>query len=596
MAYEAGGLKGQIEEELTNYLTGTVNISENYDFSQAKLTRRISQFENKIYPTGKFDSQGNYKFWFDIQTPRVEAEIKNIDFDTKNIEVYSERKKDDLANVIVNLKLKEYLRDNGQSEELNSAIEEGAGWGNVVWKKTKEGYERVDIRNFYVINQTVKCLDETPVIERHQYTQTDLRAKQGIWDHIKETIEGCKNETYSATVETQGKITTIPYYEIYERNGEVCLKDLKEVKGEPIKDGDDDKYVWAKIIVSAVKSGLGINVKYILFAEDLGNKTNKDIYEEYHRGRYKNRWWREGLIELLFDCQVRANQIGNQIAQGLEWASKTIFASDDKLIVQNILSDLANGDIIQARSLRQIEVRMQGLDQLIADWNRNLETANEIANSREVVQGEATPGQPFRLGALLNQNANKLFDFIREKLAIPFSRIFEKWVIPQLIKELKTKEILRLTGNSDMLDRLYDMIVDDWYIKNLLAIGPHDSNMAQGLKDQKLQELKKQPQLLMTGLEGVFEDYKPNVAVIITGENSRLPEDLQTLATFISLEQDPVRRSYLLDLALSKKGFDVGGLPRSTPQQLSPQSKVTNQPISPLTPLAGIMPKGATQQ
>ena len=585
MAELETGLKGQIEREINTYLTGTVSIGEN-EFSQAKLVRRVSLFENHIYPTGKFDSQGNYKFWFDIQTPRIDAEVKNIDFDTKNIEAYSDRKKDALPNLIVNLKLKEWLRENGQSEELNSSIEEGSAWGNVLWKRVKGAYERVDLKNLFIINQTARTIDETPVIERHQLNQSDLRAKKEVWKYVDEALKDCKSDSYSSTLDNQGTETTVPYYDIFERNGEVCVKDLKDANGEKVEKGDEDRYVLARVIGIGTK-GIGasnsINIKYILFADELSGKMS-DIYKEYHRGRYKGRWWREGLIELLFDCQVRANQIGNQLAQGLEWASKTVFSSDDKLIVQNILTDLTNGDLIQGKNLRQVEVRMTGMDQLIADWNRNLELANEICNSREIVMGEATPGQPFRLGALLNQNANKLFDFLREKLAIPFSEIFEQWVIPKLVKELKAKEILRLTGDSEILNRIQQMVVDDWYIKNLIVIGPHSPEMAQELKDNQLEELKKQPTLLMEGLKEVFEDYKPNVSVVITGENSRLPEDLQTLATFIQLEQDPVRRQALIEKAMKMKGIDAEGLPKSPPMQpmqpMQPQQngKVALQP------------------
>ena len=127
-----GGLATQIEDEIQEYLTGVVQIGEQNDFSEARLKRRISLFENHIYPTGKFDTQNNYKFWYDIISPRIDAEVKNIDFDTKNIEAFSPRLKDFLPSLIVNLKVGEYLKDTGQAEEINSAIEEGSGWGNIV--------------------------------------------------------------------------------------------------------------------------------------------------------------------------------------------------------------------------------------------------------------------------------------------------------------------------------------------------------------------------------------------------------------------------------------------------------------------------------
>lgn len=567
MNNNASGLRSQMEDEIQRYLTEVVNIAESYDYSQFKLVRRITIFESHTYPTGKFDSQGNYKLWYDIISSRIANEVKNIDFDTKDIKVSSERKSDDLACLLVNLKLKDYLRETGQDEELNAAIEEGSGWGNVVWKKVKKGYERVDLKNFYVINQTAKCLYETPVIERHQMTSSDLREKIGVWENVKEVLENCKSETYKSQIQSAAKTTTVPYYDIYERNGEICVKDFKELMDKEVVDGDEDKYVFAKVICAGTKGNVGgVSLEYVLFAEEMPGKSNEDLYEEFHRGVYKGKWFREGMYELLFDLQVRANNIGNQLAQGLEFASKVIFRSKDKLIVQNILTDLKNGDIIRTEDLQQVPVAMEGFTQLVAEWNIVQQHANDIANSSPIVTGEGMPQRmPFQVAALLNQNANKLFDYIRQKLAIPFTHMFEGWIVPQLVKQLSATEILRLTGDSKMLDRVYAMIVNDWYVKNLLAIGPHGQDMADLIIQQKIEELKKRPALLMTGLKDVFKDFSPNVSCVITGENSTLPQDMQTLSTFIALEQDPVRRGALIEMALAKKGIDVASLPKSEP-------------------------------
>lgn len=598
----ASSLKSQIEKEIRQYTTELVNVGEAYDYSQYKLVRRITLFESHTYPTGKFDKQGNYKYWYDGISSRIANEVKNIDFDTKDVKVYSDRQKDDLPVLITNLRLKEYLRETGQDEEFNSAVEEGSGWGNLVWKQVGKTYERVDLKNFYVINQTARELCETPVIERHQFSSSDLRAKIGIWDNVKDVLEKCKSDSFKSQIQSSAKDTTVPYYDIYERNGEVCLKDLKEVHGETPVDGDEDKYVFAKVITAATNgTSAGATIEYVLFAEELKGKTNEDLYQEFHRGIYKGKWFREGLYELLFDGQVRLNQIGNQIAQGLELASKLILFTEDKLIVQNIMSDMKNGDIIRAKNLQAVNLALPGFAQLVEDWNTTQQLMNDIANSSPIVTGEGMPQRmPFQVAALLNQNSNKLFDYIRQKLAIPFSHIFTKWQIPEFIKDMTAKEILRLTGDAKMLDRVYEMIVDDWYVSNLIAIGPHGQDVADFLKQQQLDALKKRPQLLMKGLKQVFKDFKPSVSVVITGENSTLPEDMQTYSTFIALEQDPIRRTALIEQAMTKKGIDVASLPKSPPMpqgQLSPiqpnaQGKVaidgsTHLPARPHPPVRG---------
>jgi len=552
-----------IEKEIKDYTEEQVELFEGYNFSQYKLVRRIVYYQNQVYPKGKLDSHGSYKYWFDIVSPRIDSEVKNVDFDTKDISVYSDPDSDTVKVLIANGFLKEWLKNTAQGEKINEAVEEGSGWGNVVWKKIKGGYEICDLKNLYIINQTAKTLKDSSVIERHLLTQSELREKEGIWKNIDDVIANCGGKQFSSTLDANPKKTENPYYEIFERNGEVSEKDLFEAQDK--SGGDEKKYVLAKIVVAGLKkSGKEKDLKYILYADKIPSMP----YKEYHRGRYQGRWFRVGMWELLMDIQTRSNEIGNQISRGLEWASKTIFRSGDKVIAQNVLDDLTSGDIIRSQDLQQVQVRMQGLDQLIADWNRLMQLADKLTNSYEVVTGETLPsGTPFRLGAMMNQNANKLFDFIREKLTISLTELIEEWVLPNLLSDLKAKDILRITGDDEWLRRYYEVLVNSWYVRNLIAIGYHTTEEAQALKDLKLQELLKNKNATLKLGKEYWEGFKPRAKIDITGERVALMAELETYATFINLESDPIRRTALIEKAMKLKGIDVEKLPKTSAEQ-----------------------------
>ena len=556
-----------IQQEIDSYLNDSVQISEGYQFSAYKLIKRIVLYQNNIYPTGKIDSQGKYKYFFDIISPRIDSEVKNIDFDTKDISFYSDSTEDSRPIFISNLMLQDWLKENNQSIKLNNAIEQSSGWGNIVWKKIKGGYEMADLKNYYVINQTAETLEDSPVIERHILTQSDLRAKKDIWKNVDDVIKNCGSKNISVVKDGISKEQSVKYYEVYERNGEISEKELKEAQDK--EGGSEDKYVLAKIIVA----GLSGSDKEgsVLFAEEISEMP----YKEYHRGRYNGRWWRAGLYETLFDIQTRANEIGNQIARGLEWSAKTVFRSSDKLIAQNIMTDMNNGDIIKSIDLQQVSTRMEGFDQLIADWNRLMEMADKLCNSYEVVTGESLPaGTPFRLGAMMNQNANKLFDFIREKLSIAIRSIYEDWVLPDIMRDLKKKNIIRITGSSEIIQTYNQMLVDGWYLKNLIYLPPHTPEDALMIKAQKLQELQGRKDQFLKIEKNFWDEFKPRIKVVISGENVNMLAELETLSTFIALEQDPVRRSALIELAMSKKNIDIKGLPKSPPMPIQqPQQK-----------------------
>lgn len=568
-----------VEREIKSYQDESVELSEGVSFSQHKLVRRISLYENQQYPKGKIDSQGDYKYWYDIISPRTNDEIKNIDFDRNNIIIYSDSFRDRLAVYLSNLQLKDWLTKTGQGEELNDSVEEFSAWGNVIWKKIKGGYERVDLKNTYILNQTAKSLNDSSVLERHQLTQSDLKEKKKVWKNVEDVIKNCSNKQFIATDRSRELDTSNPFYEIYERNGEVSEKTLQEAQGK--KGGSEDKYILAKVIVAGLRKGGKKTNRYVLFAE----KMEEMPYKEAHRGRYKGRWFREGMFEILFDCQTRANQLGNQIAKGLEWASKTIFRTNDDTFVQNLLTDLRNGDILRAKDLAQIEVRMQGLDQLIVDWNRNLQTADRLSNSYEIVRGETMPSNtPFRLGALLDINANKLFDFLREKLSLGFKNLIQSWILPDLMKDLKVQKVIDLTNSEENLKDYYKMVVNSWYLKNLTRLPPHSVEIARIIKEAKMEDIMENKKAVIKVEEGFWESFRPRVKVIITGENVRLAAELESLYSFIQLESDPIRRTSLIEMAMAKRNIDISSLPKSTPEQLMgmPATNANNQMVSAL--------------
>ncbi len=556
----------QMENEITDYLTGWVEISEGYRFSQYRLIKRIMLYANQVLPRGKVDSQGNYKYWIDIMQPRIDSEVKNLDFDTRDVSVYSESKADAGPLILVNLALKNWMRDNDQATQFNESVEEGSGWGNVLWKKVKGGYDRLNLKDVYIINQQAKTVNDTPIIERHILTQSDLRAKRGIWKNIDEVISECGNMYFSVPAESGVRETKeTPYYEVYERNGEISEQDLFEAQGK--EGGDRDKYILSKIVVIGLKKGGSTEHQYVLYADALPGIMS-DVYKEYHRGRYTGRWFRVGIYELLFDIQTRANEISNQIARGLDWASRVIFRTQDNLIAQNIMTDMRNGDVIRSTDLQQVDVRMRSLDQLIADWNRLMEAADRLCNSYEVVAGDSLPtNTPFKLGNLINNNANKLFDYLREKLALSFESVFQDWILPQLMDDLKIKEVLRLTGEPEMIDRYYDMVVNAWYVKNLLAMPPHGPDVTVLMLEAKKEELLKNPSQLVELQENWLSGVKARGSIVISGEGSSLDSDLQSLSTFIQLEQDPIRRTALIEKAMMRKGMDVASLPKTPPPQ-----------------------------
>lgn len=556
MKIEGSSLVKRIEQEIQNYLTNEVEISPEVKFSQYKLIKRIAKFKNKDLNKGsKINPDLSYDYYFDIISPRCSSEIKNLRFDTKNILIFSTNPRNDFAAVyIANTQLRKWMSENGEDEKLKDAISEFTEDGNVVFKKVGDGYELTSPLNTYYTNITAKTIEDTAVIERHEMTASKIMS-MSEWSDKEQVIIDCKNQFFQSSELTSQTDTTGNVYEIHEYTGEVSDKEFKELSGDHT--GNENKFYLAKIILAGLSNG-NAGSKYVMFAEKFADKeTMSDYYIDAHRGSYKGRFWREGMYEILLDHQIRANEIGNQLAVGLEWASKVFFQSSDPSILSNIRADMENGDVIISKDLKQVDVRMQSLDQLIADWNRLNVDADKIANSFEVVRGDTPPsGTPFRMGMLMDENAGKLFVFLRQKIAMPYQRVFKEWVLRKLVSDLRGEEIFRLVGDAQILEQFRNTAVESWYMNNLVAIGPHTREQAEALKQEKLDDLKNIDPMIENAAE-IWKGVLHRMMVTITGENSDIQDQLQDLVNLIGLEQDPERVAWILDTIYKSRNIPI---------------------------------------
>jgi len=209
-----------------------------------------------------------------------------------------------------------------------------------------------------------------------------------------------------------------------------------------------------------------------------------------------------------------------------------------------------------------------------------VQVADRLANSYEIVRGETMPSNtPFRLGALLDVNANKLFDFLREKLSLGFKDLIQSWILPDLMKDLKAQRVIDLTNSEENLKDYYKMVVNSWYLRNLIRMPPHSVEVAMIIKEAKMEDIMENEKAVIKVEKGFWEGFIPRVKVIITGENVRLAAEMESLYSFIQLESDPIRRTSLIEMAMAKRNIDISSLPKSTPEQLQgmPATNTNNQ-------------------
>jgi len=546
---------GLIKTEVQKYLFESVETNAGEMYSEWKLKKRIYNYKTRRYPTGKVNDAGEIEYWFDAIMTRVNNEIKNLRIDSKYFMFWSKNPIGDFSAVyIANASLQDFMEQTGRAEELSESTEDFSADGNILLRKTDRSYEKCDMMNTFLTNTLARSVNQTGIVERFYLTQSELRKKSGLYKNVDEVIKNCGNTTLTPNPEVVSSASTksYPLYEIYRRTGEVSEKCLFEAQGKD--GGDEEKFVLARIVVAGLKKGGGHKNEYVLFASEISGDMSEH-FKEAHRGPYKGKWWREGLYELLFDHQTAYNELTNEIMRAIPWDTSAVFRSSDIQTFQNIRHGLTRGSLLKSADLQQVQVSARTAEALNMR-NTVLTEMDSIANSYEVARG-VTPasGTPLGTTQMMNDNANKLFDFLRKKLAVPYRYVYREFTLPSLVKDLRGKDIIRLTGSAQFLDEFRKLAAESWFNHNLAIIGPHTPEMRESLIQEKIIELQGKDPILKNSKE-IWKEVLPRIFVTIVGEAYNTAEQ-DTVMQMVSLETDTTRRAYLLDYIYASRGIPV---------------------------------------
>lgn len=575
-----------ISKEIVDFESGYIYIADKVKFSQFQTVKKILTHQNNGFekPSKK------YRVFVNIGNSRRDTNIKKIDFDTKDINLYVDPNLE-AENLLLKSEIRQYLKDTNHGVKLNEIVETFVDWGNVVCKEDVDDiYKQVNIANLKVIDQSAETLEDTTVIEEHRYTVDEFRrnAIASGWEHYEEAIAQLGQESENN------------YIYVYERYGELSKFDFLKAQGKDASEEDRSKYINTIAIVATERPNpkmrnsylteQGLSNGVLLFIEELkpkkyGSKTYYKPYREAHFDDYQGRWLRKGIREKLFELQDRANELANQIREAMKWSSLHLFWSPDATIAgRNILEGLEQGQIIHTSQLNVLPVEERNLSAQINEWNKIMDLADRECQTFEVATGEGLPSGT-TLGAVQIQagNVGEHFDYKREKLALLVKNIFNDWVLPEIVDRLNAEHTLDIIGSPEYVDKVLDAAANGWLATNYLKMialsgGTITPEQWEELKEMKKQELAKKPNQAITVLKDYYKGILPKCDIVITGENVNKQAKINNgigilgMITNPMYSQDPVARSVVTELA-SLSGFDI---------QLAPiQPQQAQQPLQP---------------
>jgi len=542
----------QIGKEFTEYKTQSVQIVDKFKFNQKKTIERIFRYYNSVYETGEKDSEGFKKFFFNIVRNPCYVATKAIDFDTKDIIIQAAPGQSSLKAWLMDRDLKLWMKKGEFGKTLNRIFHELPIFGSVVLKKVQGQLFFLDLRNLINEQSADRLKDSNYVIEIHYYSPEELRKKN--WDNVEEVIK-------------MWRATNVPYIKILERYGEVPENWIRE-------DGDPQKYVYSRFICYSKEGRLYDDFRryelgvtgLILDKEEISREEFP--YRDIHWEKIPGRWLGVGRVEMLFDPQIRINEMMNLRAKSSYFAAIEVFQTADETINKNLLTDVKSGQILHTRfPLTRVPTEERNLATYQVEHNTWLQNRDELTMAYDVIRGERLPaGTPLGAAVLAAQMTTSYFDQIRENIGLEIKELLYKDIIPQFQKENTGEHYLKLVGED--LDKWQNFQITLETNKELLKFLAQKRKLPTLVQYELMKariverrKAKKEEEILIP--ENFYQDLKYYIDIIITGEAKdirtkamNLQMVLQAITVDPTLLENPTKRKIFIQI-LGKAGMHI---------------------------------------
>lgn len=587
-----------------NYLNGTIKQGKYVDFSMFETIEVIDAYLNSKHVSGSTDALGREKPFFNIVTAATNIWYRATDLDRKDIRIMPDSITSVPLAFLGTVHLHRWMDKNRFGVFLNQWGRTLARYGSAVVKFVEQ--EGNLVPSVIPWNRFISDpidFDAIPHIEKIYLSESQLKkvAKERGYDmdKVKEFMEA---ETTRKTLEGFNQDNQSEFIELYEVHGEMSLEDYKEAKGEKVKDGDDEIYFQQMHVVCFTK----VNGEYKDFTLFCG-REKKDPYMITHLIKEDGRTLGIGAVEYLFDAQWMQNHSIKQWKDQLDLASKLIFQTADKNFVgRNVLSAIENGDIMVHDDNKPLTlINNQGHDitnvqAFMSQWKI---MTQEITSTPEALRGSTMPsGTAYRQVALLQQEANSLFEVMTENKGLAIEDMMREFVLPHLKSKLNTKEEVMAVLDANAIAEIDAIYIPKEAIRrnnkkklDVIFNAPLDGTLGDKLAqiptlDQESNQVKQE-----LGQQGNKRFFTPeevswkealsdlnweNIRVEVTNESKDKSAVLTTLTTlFQTLAQtDPTKANVVLNAIMNETGaispLQLSSSTASPPQNIGGQNMV----------------------
>lgn len=611
-------------KDTTNYkiFTELADIKSNYEGSSLEKISGLYRSQYQVIKMCEYYSDSRYIGanygnkraigsgsidvpFYNIVNYRVALAKTATDLDIKDIQIVADHPNYQIQSMLLNRETYEWMKKAEFSKTLNQMGQTRPKYGGYLVKKHEEDGEL----NIGVVRWNNVWTDQNdimvgPIVECHHMSPVKLKKKDNVWDNVVDVLKTWKK------MKSADRPTTI---DIYETTGEFTKEIFNDANGDDSIDEDKYTYSLQHYFIADVDGK-----KFLMFAEELSGELGD--YYDYLSWEDNGYGLGRGVIEDSEEAQVWTNDAVIEEALAMKLAGRVGIKTTSKKVGNNILEH-DHGKIYEMEAnadMNSFNLAPSALPQYqnqIEKWNKQ---ATDVTNSYDAATGEQPPaGTPYSQTALLNQVATKPFDYKREEWGIHLTKMFDKWIIPFLLKKIKKEHILVSEFSEDeleMIDESFAIYNTNLDLKERIFAGKEVSQeMQQGLMDGYKKHIQKQGKKRFIEVpEGYFDDIECKVSVITTGEQKNKAVILQSLSEimktvissfnpstgqFGALQDPTLSKIFNQIVELSGAGISPislgkGAMPTKTPAPQKPMTPTVGaqpmqQPVAQSTPLNG---------
>jgi hypothetical protein len=592
-----------VRMERQRWETATAFITERVAFKMRQLLRILQKNYYGVFDQPIDPATNQEKVWYPLTFINVEAVIKNIDLDTKDITFQAKNDNGYGVTDLTRAFVKDKLDKMNFGQALDDFERDLAIYGTAVWKTWEENgklkFTRVNLLNCYLDPTTPSIQQAYRFTERSLMFPEEIQAMNG-WINtqgIRKDVPMGVPRIDPMWGNRSGGFSNVKMLDVYECWGKIP-KSL--ITGEK---ADSNEEVEGHIVVSGLDTPGKERVHLIEgnIKEDSEGNILKP-YEECWYTRVPNRWYGLGIAERLLTLQIYANIVFNVRINRSRISQLGIFKYRKGAgITPGMIARLQSNGAIPLQNLEDLQQFV--VQEIGATSYKDEDVINSISerltNAFDVVTGEALPSStPATNASIQNQNAKSGFSIIKDQLGYFLQRWMDRHALPILAKELDADTVVRLTTDDDKFQQLIETIVTN---RAQHALHQHyaqgylpDPQEFQQAIDIAREQLSKGDLFIKLLDEIVAKELETRVQV--TNEEMDVPMTVQNLISLMpaapQYQQDIVKEIFdLLGLGQPKanqqpmQGPPMPGAPGQAPQgvpglaQLQQASQAANVPL-----------------